>query len=104
MVSSNSVNSIVRLDLHLLPDDIQHLSERDQKNEVKQLISVCPEYNNLQKKIEKHKEKIAKITEMEDLIKDVVKDKIAALDRLKELVKFHKDKAAGAPNYKLDAA
>ena len=41
---------------------------------------------------------------MEDLLKDVVKDKIAALDELKELVKFHKDKAARAPNNKLDGA
>ena len=54
MVSSDSVNSIVRLDLHLLSDEIQHLSEKDKKTEVKRLISVCPEYNNIQKKIEKH--------------------------------------------------
>jgi hypothetical protein len=54
MVSSDSVNSIVRLDLHLLPDDIQHMSLKDKKTEVKRLISVCPEYNHLQKKIGKH--------------------------------------------------
>jgi hypothetical protein len=34
----------------------------------------------------------------------VVKDKIAALDGLKELVKFHKEKAARAPNHRLDVA
>ncbi len=54
MVSSDSVNSIVRLDLHLLPDEIQHMSAKDQETEVKFLISVCPEYTNIQKKIGKH--------------------------------------------------
>ena len=41
---------------------------------------------------------------MKDLLKDVVKDKIAALDGLKKLIKFHKDKAARAPNHELDIA
>jgi hypothetical protein len=41
---------------------------------------------------------------MEDLLKDVVKDKIAALDGLKKLVKFHKDKAARAQNHQLEIA
>ena len=38
---------------------------------------------------------------MEDLLKDVVKDKIAALDGLKKLVKFNKDKVELAPDYML---
>jgi hypothetical protein len=41
---------------------------------------------------------------MEDLLKDVVKNKIAGLDGLKKLVKFRKDKAARAPNHQLDIA
>jgi hypothetical protein len=41
---------------------------------------------------------------MEDLLKDVVKDKIAELDGFKELVKFYKEKAARAPNNKLDVS
>ncbi len=41
---------------------------------------------------------------MEDLLRDVVKDKIAALNELKKLVKFHKNKAARVPNNKLEIA
>ena len=41
---------------------------------------------------------------MEDLLKGVVKDKISELDKLKELVKFYRDKAARAPNHKLETA
>ena len=39
---------------------------------------------------------------MEDLLKDVVQDKIAELDGLRKLVKFYKDKAARAPNHMLE--
>lgn len=41
---------------------------------------------------------------MEDLLKDVVRDKIAELDGLRKLVKFYKDKAARAPNHLLEVA
>jgi hypothetical protein len=41
---------------------------------------------------------------MEDLLKDVVKDKIAELDGLKKLVEFNKDKLERAPDYMLAAA
>ncbi len=41
---------------------------------------------------------------MEDLLKDVVKDKIAALDGLKKLVKFNKEKVERAPEYMLAVA
>ena len=101
VVSSECVNSKVRQDAHLLSDDIPQMSVEDQKNEVKHLIQVCPEYTKLQNKHGKTKEQIVKLTEIEDLLKDVVKDKIAALDGLKKLVEFHKDKVERAPNYML---